>query len=95
MDEYPKVNNIAPNTAIVDSVYTFKPNVSFSGNSAELLYELVDAPQWLFLQTDSMFGIPGTNDIGDHKVVLRIHNREKYIDYVFYINVDEKKPSNN
>ncbi|MBI2357215.1 hypothetical protein HYV12_04160 [Candidatus Dojkabacteria bacterium] len=87
---YPSVLNVAPTAVKADSVYTFKPLVNVKGGVDNIRLELIQAPAWLYLDDGVLFGIPGGSDVGESKVVVRIWNGDVYIDYMFYLSVDEE-----
>ncbi|HRI06119.1 MAG TPA: hypothetical protein PLV59_04215 [Candidatus Dojkabacteria bacterium] len=93
---YPKVINVAPNLAVVDKVYTFTPKISVGeGDITGIKLEVVAGPDWLFIENNMLFGIPGKSDIGDSKVILRIWNSSVYSDFIFYVKVYEENSGDN
>jgi hypothetical protein len=87
----PQFNNIAPNSVIVGSEYSFVINYTDPDNTHdELELILTEAPGWIKLIDNShLLGIPFEDDIGTHKVSMDLTDGDNTVSSEFYIIVEE------
>ncbi len=88
---YPKVINIPPSTTAVGEIFSYRPQLSVKGGTADLKVTIESGPAWLFIEDGRIYGIPSSKDLGNTRIILKIWNGDIYTEYIFYLNVYEKE----
>ncbi len=84
---FPQIVNIPSRSILVDDDFSFAPRLSPADNSVKL--ELIDSPEWLFLEDDVIYGVP--KEVGTVSFVLRVEKGGRYVDQEFFLVVTNEK----
>lgn len=72
VSKYPYITNLMPKSVYVGEEYIFVPRIVKSGPERVIL-SIQEGPDWLYIEEETIVrGIPAMEDIGTHKVVLRV-----------------------
>lgn len=86
ISKYPAFQQIPPNTAQVGEPFEYSIQVVDKDTPRdELKFELVTAPDWMYIEKNRVYGTPTIYDLGENKVVVTVSDGENKVEELFYI----------
>jgi len=85
----PNIITVPPQSIQIGEEYFYNVKVvDADSDLVELDLELIEGPDWLVKEGFILSGTPEEEELGQHKVVIRVSDEETYEEQAFYIVVE-------